>query len=216
MVYELRYQIPYEPMHARKALDGSTDDIRLVDETPEPGLVIAAGSQILDAGRAIRPNHLPTTMQIGGGQRGVTDFDGYSGLVYVSAALKNIIEQLEPDTHQFFPIRLVDKQGNHLGDHWIWVICNRVDGIDREQTSLVLWKGVLWLAPSSLSEDELPPGVDRSVLGRRVFNASQVAGYHFWRDKYLIPGDIFCSDEAARRIADANFTGIKLVQAEMV
>jgi hypothetical protein len=216
MVYELRYQIPYEPMHARKALDGSIDDIRLVDETPEPGLVIAAGSQILDAGRAVRPDHLPTTMQIGGGRRGVTDFDGYKGLIYVSAAFRDIIEQLEPDVHQFFSVGLVDKQGNHLGDHWIWVICNRVDGIDREHTTLVLWKGVLWLAPASLSEDELPPGVDPSVPGRRVFNASQVAGYNFWRDKHLIPGDIFCSDEAARKITDAGLTGIELIQAETV
>ena len=208
--------MPYDPMPANKALDGEIGAITLIDETPEPGLVISRGPEILDSGRAIDPAHLPSRIQITGGARAVTDYDGYSNLLYISPRLKSLIEKLEPGKHQFFPVTLVDKRGNKLADHWTWTVCNRIDSVDRQNTTLILWKGVYWRPAQYLSDDELPPGYDRSTEARTVFNVSQIGGAHFWRDKYLLPGGLYCSDEAAEQIQEAGLTGITMIKAETV
>jgi hypothetical protein len=215
MVYQLQYKIPYEPMHASKALDGNLHDIRLEDETPEPGLHLSMGTRNLIWGRRIRPDHLPTAMQIGGGQRGVTDYDGYNGLTYVSPRFKVLIESIEPGVHQFFLLRLLDKAGNHLADHWVRVICNRIDSVDRANTTLVL-KGIQWRHPGELSDGQVPLAAVTSQPVKLVFNSSQVGNAHFWRDKHILPGGLYCSDDAARQIAAAELTGIELIQAETV
>jgi hypothetical protein len=154
-------------------------------------------------------------MQIGGGQRGVTDYDGYNRLIYVSPRFRSLIEAIEPGVHQFFPLRLLDKAGNHLADHWVWVVCNRIDSVDRANTTLVL-KGIQWRHPGELPDGQVPQAAVASQPVKLVFNSSQVGNAHFWRDKHILPGGLYCSDDAARRISAAELTGIELIQAETV
>jgi hypothetical protein len=211
------YEPPFERKAAGKPLDGDVHAITLLDQTPELGLRHAgsSGPQILDSGRAINPQHLPGTIQLGG-PRSVVDYEGRKGLLCISSAFKAVIDRLEPELHQFFPVRLVDKRGKHLADHWFWVVCNRIDSVDREHTSLIFREYGRWVAPADLADDESPSGFDRSQPIRLVFNLGQIGGAHFWRDKYLLPGDLYCSYEARDAIAEAELTGIRLLLQEYV
>lgn len=216
MVCQLLYSPPYTPISANKQVDGEFAAIRLADPTPEPGLHINHGMDALDAGKAIDPSHLPTKLIISGGMRAVTDFDGYRGIIFISAKMKCLIEDLEPGVHQFFPIELLNKKKQHLTDHWIWVPCNRIDSVDREHTTWILKRGQLWMTPRDFKEGELPPGYDWSRPLKMVFNATQAGNCQFWRDKYVVPGRLYCSDKAAKAIFDSGLTGIQFAEKETV
>lgn len=216
MVFYVNYLPPLNPMTPKKQIDGIIEDIALIDQTPEPGLVITTGSGILKTGRAIDSTHLPTRIKITGGSRAITDFDGYGGLVFVSPTFKSVIEGLEPDIHQFFEIEFLSSKMRHLADFWIWNVCNRIDSVDREHTTMVLWRGVLWRCPSDVDDDELPPGFDRSRPPKFVFSERQTRGCHFWRDKYIGKYMIFCSDEAASQMRAAKLSGVELREAETI
>lgn len=216
MVCQIEYKRPYSQLEPNENLDGDILAIRLLDETPEPGLRTSPGTEAAVAGRAVDSTHVPTRMLIGGGCSAVTDHNRYNGLVFVSTELKALVEGLEPGIHQFFPVELVDQDGRHLADHWFWVVCNRIDSVDRALTAAVLWKGVLWRPARELSEDELPVGTDRSRQATIVFNSQQIGAAHFWRDKYLSGGGLYCSDRAANLIREAALTGIELIEQETV
>lgn len=214
-VYKIVYKRPYSRLEANENLDGDPLAIRLIDETPEPGLRIYPGVA-LTAGRKIYPDHLPTKIMIGGGQRAITDFNADNGLLFVSPKFRSLIETLEPEAHQFFPVTLVDRKGDHLADHWFWIVCNGLDSVDRENTTFILQNGTLWRPARDLKDDELPPGTDRNLPAKLAFNSKQIGGAHFWRDKYLTGRPVYCSEQAAAEIDMAELTGVELVERESV
>lgn len=216
MVHQIEFKRPYSRLEANQNLDGDVLEVRLVDETPEPGLRVTSGIFAVQSGRPIDPTHLPTRMMIGGGRRAVTDYTPDKGLNFISERFKKLIEGLEPKVHQFFPVELVDEDGGHLADHWFWVVCHRIDSVDRTQTTAILWRGVLWRPARDLSKEELPAGVDPSQKTRIVFNSEQIGAAHFWRDKYLPSRSIHCSNRAASLIREAALTGIELIEQETV
>jgi hypothetical protein len=218
MAYEIKYDPPYTQMAASKLLDGDLHRVTLLDQTPEPGLPYAdqAASDHLDSGRAIDPTFLPSTVLIPGGHGAITDYGGTHGIRIVSSEFREIVEALEPERHQFFPVRLVDKRKQHLADHFIWIVCNRLDGVDREQTTLELWKGVLWRPYTDRGEGQVMPSRDRIPAAKLVFNASQIGDAHFWRDKFLLSRMLFCSEAARMAMADAELTGVRLKPIETV
>lgn len=216
MVCQIMYLPPYSPMSASKQLDGDFNLIELLDKSCAPEWRPFKGYAALTSGCAVEPEYLPTKIQIPGGVRAITDFDGYRGVLYVSPRFREIIERLEPNVHQFFPIELVNKKRETLASHWIWVPCNRIDSFDREHTTWVLKRGRLWMTPNNFSNDELPLGYDRSQPLRIVFNANQVGDHHFWRDMLLRMDPLYCSDKAADAIAEAELSGIQLLWKETV
>lgn len=214
MVYQIEFERPYSRLEVNKNLDGDVLAVRALDETPEPGLRLNSGIAAVISGRAIDPTHLPTRMRIGGGRRAVTDHGRDNGLIFISERFKTLIEGLEPDVHQFFPVALVNRKGDHLADHWFWVVCNRIDSVDRTLTTAILWRGVLWRPARDLPDEELPPGTDRTLRPKIVFNPAQIGLTHFWRDKFISGDFLYCSDEAANLIREVALTGIELIERE--
>jgi hypothetical protein len=203
MVHYLGYTPPFDRMSANENLDGDPLKVTLRDEATEPLLRLAKGINALQAGLAVREEFLPKVIQITSGKRTVTDFDGYNGLICVSPKMKSVIEQFEPDVHQFLLVKLVNRKKEFLADHWIWVVCNRIDSVDREHTNLFLKHGLTWRAD----------GVEKPKL---VFNQTQIGSCHFWRDKHLDDGNLLCSDEAGAALQVANLTALKLTHKETV
>jgi hypothetical protein len=74
----------------------------------------------------------------------VPDFDN-GPFLNVSARAKALIEQFEPGVHQFLPVEFVDIDGKHLEDRWFFVVCNRLDTIDRQHVQgFLLRRGKMW------------------------------------------------------------------------
>ena len=144
------------------------------------------------------------------------DFSTLRGATCISSRLKELVETLEPDVHQFFPLELVDRSHKHIENQWIWITCNRIDSVDCEHSTWVLLWGKLWTPHSDLNSDQLPLGFDRSLPSKLVFNRTQISSCHFWRDKFIRKGWLLCSDEAADAIRAANMVGVNLIEREAV
>jgi hypothetical protein len=97
---------------------------------------------------------------------------------------------------------VVNKAGDEIAQRWLWVVCNRIDSVDREHTNLVLEFG-RWTA----DDIENP---------KLVFNKGQIGPCHFWRDKHLMAKALICSDEAGAALLSANLTALKLTYKETV
>ncbi|PXW67604.1 hypothetical protein C7451_1261 [Blastomonas natatoria] len=129
----------------------------------------------------------------------------------VSSRFKEVVERFEPDVHQFFPVAVVDKAKEKIDERWLWVVCNRIDGVDREHTNLFFQNQNLWT--SSYKED----GEWKRVRDPKVaFNKQQTEGFHFWRDKHLFGEGIYVSDEGAQALQSENLSALRLQHQETV
>ena len=93
-----------------KWLDGDWKKVSMIDPTPDGGTALIGIVRHFMAGRPIKPDHMPTMLYP---TKKVTKFPDYftsagPGLV-VSEKFKSVVESLEPDRHQFFPIKLCRK-----------------------------------------------------------------------------------------------------------
>ncbi|MEP2235271.1 DUF1629 domain-containing protein [Hyphomonas sp.] len=110
-----------------------------------------------------------------------------------------MIEEIEPDTHQFVSVEFIVEDGSHLEKCWFWQICNRLDTVHHEKTEHVLYKGLGWMAP---------PLATSNSPSKHVFDNCQIKNAKFWHDKH-ISGSSFCAYHVRIRLDDAGVTGIR-------
>lgn len=196
MVYLIGSEPEMGQYPSEKFLDG--DPRRIKVEGPETEETLRAITHHYkhqyNAGFRIAKEHVPTLWEWES-SRPVPDYYTPHGFPCVTSRFKDMVERFEPDVHQFFPISVVNKAGDEIAQRWLWVVCNRIDGVDREHTTFVLKKGALWM--SSWMEN----GKRVRIPDAKLYHSkTQTAGYHFWRDKHLRGGGIYASDEAAEAL----------------
>jgi len=133
----------------------------------------------------------------------LSDFVTIHGAPVISEGIRSIVEEREPNVHQFLPVTLIDEDDRSRGMRFIWIVCNEVDSVDRTNTNLVLEKGVVWR-----SEYRTEHGRATVANPRLVLNLSQIGSVQFWRDRKLLPNGIYASDGAAEHILDTGFIGV--------
>lgn len=183
MVYRMGYKCPWDKFPQMQFLDGDPYKVELIDKTPEPGLSILGSKQHALLGRPIKPNNVPTTL-LWQNRGDMPDFEGPPGFLCVSPRLKEIIERFEPDVHQYFPLHVVNEKKERIAEHYLWVVCNLIDSVDREHTTMILRNGRTWTS-EELIDGKLVRVVESPKL---VFSHKQTDGYHFWRDPFLTGG----------------------------
>lgn len=196
MVYLIGSEPEMGQYPSEKFLDG--DPHRIKVEGPETEEVLRAIARNhkhqYNLGFRIRHENVPTIWQWKS-SRAVPDYYTPNAFPCVSSRFKEVAERFEPDVHQFFAITVVNKAGGEIAQRWLWVVCNRIDGVDREHTTFVLKKGALWM--SSWMEN----GKRVRVPDAKLYHSKTLtAGYHFWRDKHLRGGGIYASNEAAETL----------------
>jgi hypothetical protein len=144
----------------------------------------------------------------------VPDFDQVPFLS-VSEKAKQVIESLEPDVHQFFPVEYQDKKGNFTAVRYWFVPCNRIDSVDREHSNMVLLDGRQWTPPKDLVRmgEPLPPNVDPDKPAEFVFNLNAIGSRYIWRDKHIGGATCFISDAMAELFKKEGLTGLRLDQS---
>ena len=180
-------------------LDGDYKKVEAIDPTPDGGLFFSRGFQ-WKCGRPIKPDNLPTRFRYKS-DLPVQGFDTPHGMRVVSDRFRQIIEQFEPGTHQFFSVEYVGVRQVHIAHMWIMIVCTRLDAADRERTTMKL--NYLW------SGDGAPPNP------KLVISEAAIAGHHIWCDKHLMDGPLV-SAELGRALEDAEITGLKLSEVESV
>jgi hypothetical protein len=211
MVYRMGYKCPWEKYPAVDFIDFDFKEVRLDADKVEGALAMRRSVDAFESGLPLDAAHVPEKL-LWTSRKDPLDYITLYGSSVISPRMKDIIEQFEPDVHQFFPLQVMNKKKEPIAEHYLWVVCNRIDSVDREHTTLELHKGVLWM-PERLEGDSWV----RLESPKLVFSNRQAQGYHFWRDKYLLPSSgIICSDEAGQELKAADLIGLGVGPAETV
>ena len=82
-------------------------------------------------GRAVKPDNVPTKLRRTGppvSRAKLLDVNAQTGsLDLVCQTFKDIVEEFEPDVHQFFPMTYYNSKGTEvIGEGYFMVICQRI------------------------------------------------------------------------------------------
>lgn len=191
--------------------DGDRKKIEVADSTPDGGLYFGHGRALV-SGRRVLEAHFPKRLKKDSGSR-FADFDRFHSLTCVSDKFKSVVEAIEPGVHQFVPFQIVGPGRAVLADMWFMVVCNRLDSVDREHTTLILLDGVDWMPGREVPREQWPEGFDPGREAKLVFNLAQIGGHHLWYDKHLGYGP-YLSDRLADALVAAELTGFDLIRQE--
>lgn len=200
-VYTLYADIGKEQNHAATPLDGDFKQVFPAEPEFHPvakAVRLADGSLLFQRfayqGVRVHPEHLPTKVEIGG-PRSLTDLLQSNSLLLVSGRFRSVVEAVEPGHHQFVPVEVVWRDGTHAADFFWFYPCNRVDGMDRQETTHRLnEKSGLWTNV---------PG------GAYVVNLDQVDDHHIWIDQKLSAFDLpFVSETFREHAESAELVGV--------
>ena len=110
--------------------------IRPIDETeyanlsdPKPG----SGhpySWTMNDSIAVRAEDVPTKMKLRRVYKKLPCMFVCDAPWMVCDQFRDLVEQLEPNVHQFFPIDILDLKDEVVGDRFVLNICNKLDALD--------------------------------------------------------------------------------------
>ncbi len=187
--------------------------IEVEDATPDGGLYFGHG-RAMESGRWVKPEYVPKAMKAW--TKGViADYGQSYGLKHVSDRFRDIVETFEPGVHQFLPFQILGSKKVVLADRWLMIVSNRLDSVDREKTTLILWKGAIWSPAQDFPSSEWPIEYDPSKPNKIVFNNEAIGAHHLWYDRHLSYGP-YISDTLAEAFTAAAITGIRLAKKETI
>jgi hypothetical protein len=124
------------------------------------------------------------------------DVENWNAHFFVCQTFKDILDELEPDVHQFFPIEVI-QAGEKITDYYWLNVCNRLDTYHPELTYPRNERGFF----------KYKEGEPASV----VFSTEAIGDHHAWIDKFAGGGNgIFVSDAFAERLQKADLTGMSM------
>lgn len=212
MVWDLSFRPEGDRYPRTRFVGYDFHDARLENTENDEQLALLRGVSALLCGRPLDPQFVAKQVYWGSRRKPFDYFKLHAANI-ISSRFKAIVEALEPDVHQFFPVAVTRKDGTKIADHWMWVVCNLIDGVDRGKTTLLLWKGGVWTASYRDDHGEWCNVPDPKL----IFSLKQCAGYHFWFDKHLhVNKKIICSDAAAMMLMDAKLSGLKFMKMDAV
>ncbi len=117
------------PSNSFVGIDGELSDVEVADLTPDEGGPIMRSSW--HVGRAVKPDNVPTKLRRTGppvSRAKLLDVNAQTGsLDLVCQTFKDIVEEFEPDVHQFFPMTYYNSKGTEvIGEGYFMVICQRI------------------------------------------------------------------------------------------
>lgn len=199
--------VPYRDRDFLEPADFSYRNVGFANfaETMVPG--IGPIGDATASGFKVKAEDLPTKMRYDD-ERPPLDFDAAGALQFVSLRAKTLIERFEPGVHQFEPIEYVRSDGTHVADMFVFIVCRRLDTMDRAHTSMILsphyWSSAKHVARRR--PELVPPGTDLEAPARAVFNLGQIGNAHIWRDIHITP-TIYASDAIVDAIKAEGLTG---------
>lgn len=136
------------------------------------------------------------------------DFDN-SPALNVSKKAKLIIEKVEPDVHQFFPVDYIDRRDQPLGTRYWFNICNRRDSIHPTASNMLQDKWGRYMPPLDAVRQgmELPSHVDPARDAEYVIDQCRIGDVHMWREPRA-DGMPLMSEKIWSAIQEAGLSGL--------
>ena len=206
----------WETHYRQPAADMSAVGTRFADGVVEKfwatshldrGIAITPGGGVFMSGYPANPETVPTEAQFLENPKKIPSVMGSSGARLVDSKVKEAIEALEPGVHQFFPIRLLWKNGELAEERWALNICQRIDSVDKEKSDIKIKK-----TKEGVISYMLPYGNKRKV----VMIGQNIQSKHLWLDKYYTGNTAFLSDELMAAFKAAGVTGGQFDKVEAV
>lgn len=165
--------------------------------------VLAWGVPIDDA-------FVPKSYYFKGPVRQIADFSQMYGLALVSQKFKDVVEGLEPNVHQFFPVQCYWPRKKPVEGQFYWFhVCNALDSIDGDASGLppreVIYSPVY-------ERDVMQSWNDAGRVKNKIFSVSKIGNCHIWRDKYLVVG-LWATSVFQKACEEAGITGISKGEA---
>lgn len=167
-------------------------------------------------GKAIPPGRaVPSRVEIGTRRKSLPDFFPITDEIGVSQAFRDVVEELEPGVHQFFPVDVRQRNGKEVeGKYYLFVCCQLIDTAVVAERSDVsksepspgsqFWYYDL-LSSIQYEEDPSYP-IRHSGNPRVILDSSIIRNKHFWIERRL-PRDLFVSNAARDRMQIAELEG---------
>lgn len=170
-------------------LDGDIDKVETFDTSIDIGNWALLPSEAFASGRRVHEEHLPTrirpSLSRGHPKKSAVNLPDYFDVEHgqaVSDRFRQIVERLEPDTHQFVPVDLVWKSGEVVETPYFWFIPTvRLFALDPEQTTPELTEAGFFRISTSTDDWGM---VFRSsiVANHHVFCTGEMSDYIFITD----------------------------------
>jgi hypothetical protein len=180
-------------------LDGDFRSLRVTDSTQDDGGRISENSW--NVGRPISPDNIPTKIKREPHsleKLPLLDVDSFLGTgLLVCESFKDLLEELEPNVHQFWPIKILIN-GDVVAIRYWFVACNRIATLSQTHCYPPVHPWGSW-DPSPLGERE---------NDRLVFSTEAIGSHHAWVDKFHC--DRLFSNTFGDRLKQLNLTGLKM------
>lgn len=213
MPYGLNIQPEWGSYPKVEPLDGFEGPISALEPINDGGV----GWKGRTGGVPVDGTHYPKRVRCTNSRgRPLPDFDDTLEL-NVSERARQAIETIEPGVHQFFPVEYVDTKSTFLESRYWLVVCNRIDGMNREHTNMVLRKGQVWRPADYIASrgESVPPHIDPNEPARLVFDLKSIGNVHLWVDKHIDGPTTWLSDAMAEQFTTAKLTGLRLDQSRV-
>jgi hypothetical protein len=174
-----------------EALDGDFEKIRVVDDTPDGGATI--WPQSLNSGRLLELHDIPTRARLTGPGYALLDFYAFQdNTLVVPQTFKDLIDEMEPGIHQFFPLEL-QRDKKKVGERFWFIFGQRLDTLD--------------FKASYPPRDETGRQLEKSQgQHKNIYSLAKIGRAHAWVDKRI--GGQFFSGALVRRIEALGLSGL--------
>jgi hypothetical protein len=130
-------------------------------------------------------------------------------LIAVDENLKNLIEEFEPDVHQFWPIRILMPKDKAYPQQYYGL------RIGQFIESFIPVEGT-HRADDSAGGPYLANGYDKAAYMKLQFSGERIGNAHLWREPQLLRPNIFISDSLQAAILERGLRIFKHYQVKVV
>ena len=142
----------------------------------------------MTSGRPVDPAHFLTDAKLLNGRKGLPKWFKLGVWDCVTRPVRETIERLEPEVHQFFPVAIIRKGGSAMAEeYWVLNCCQRADSLIPE-----LSPGVK-VGTSSDGATTYGWHMAEPVRARQ----SEITGLHLWREVKDTNGRYYASEQLA-------------------
>ncbi len=184
-------------------LDGDYRKLRVADPIQDDGCIIRETSH--NVGRPMLPDNMPTKMKREPhslAKLPLLDIMSFLGTgLLVCERFKDLLEELEPSVHQFWPIEILINDEVVALRYW-FIACNRISTLSQTHCFPPVDPFGVW-KPSPLGERE---------NDRLVFSTEAIGFHHAWVDKFQPQSNRLFSNTFGDRLKELNLTGLKMHQ----
>jgi hypothetical protein len=194
----------FVPRHALAASENILWPGHVSGKVPVPTLL---GTKIGYSGKPFDIGPIRYVEKVADPEKKVLPVMQVGGTVWaVSSSFRAIVDRIEPGTHEFVPIDIIDVSGRpSVEQYFLFNVCRRLAGVDLE-LSQIDWRARL----DGTKYPIFVPSDDRFSVRESVIKDS-----HIWRDDYFPMQVLFCSDLVKQAFDAARFEMLEYIRVRV-